>query len=123
MDRLTFARSETILWDSLQIQGSVMTIFKAREMSKRDLTQLIKDKALELGYADVGITSVDVFEGFREEMEKRPGYDYWLGLSNGSYVGAHPKEVMGEAQSIISVIYDFSDIDFPENLVKSVGRA
>lgn len=99
-----------------------MTIFSAETCSKEQLTGLIKGKALELGYADVGITTADEFVGYREEMESRPGYQRWIDDPLGPYAGADPKAVMPDAQSIICVTYDFSNIKYPENLTQSIGR-
>lgn len=100
-----------------------MTVFSVQNCGKSELTRIIKDKALELGYADVGITSADAFEGYREEMEARPGYERWFTNPMGPYAGADPKEVMPSARSIICATFDFSKTAYPEKLVKSVGRA
>jgi len=99
-----------------------MTVFSVQGCNKTELTRIIKDKALELGYVDVGITSAEPFEGYREEMESRPGYERWLTNPLGPYNGADPKAVMSSAQSIICVVYDFSKTVYPEKLAQSVGR-
>ncbi len=100
-----------------------MTVFSLQNCSKSQLTRIIKDKALELGYADVGVTSADPFEGYREEMESRPGYDRWFTMPTGPYAGADPKDVMPELKSIICTVFDFSKTAYPEELTRSIGRA
>lgn len=100
-----------------------MAYIKAQEASRAELTRIIKDKALELGYADVGITTADPFEGYREEMESRPGYERWFANPMGPYAGADPKAVMPEAKSIICTVFDFSKTAYPESLTQSIGRA
>ena len=43
----------------------------------RVLTQKIKHKALELGFARVGVTTADPIEGYEEELCRRHGYGLW----------------------------------------------
>ena len=99
-----------------------MTVFDRESLSKSELTRIIKDKALELGYSAVGVTTADPFEGYREEMESRPGYEGWLVNPMGPYAGANPKDVMDTAKSIICAVFDFSKTSYPEILSQSVGR-
>ena len=99
-----------------------MTVFNRQSCSKSELTKIIKDKALELGYVDVGITTTEPFKGYREEMETRPNYDRWINNPVGPYAGADPKEVMPGVKSIICAVYDFSKTAYPDKLAKSVGR-
>ena len=92
-------------------------------MNKHELTRTIKDKALELGYADVGITSTEHFEGYREEMLARGNYEFVINRPYGSYVGAHPEELMEQGKSIIATVTDFSKTRYPESLTQHIGRA
>ena len=43
----------------------------------RELTQKIKRKAIELGFARVGVTTADPIEGYEEELCRRYGYGLW----------------------------------------------
>ena len=99
-----------------------MTVFGVQSCTKSELTRIIKDKALELGYSDVGITSADVFEGYQEEMENRPEYERWITNPIGPYKGADPQQIMPNAKSIICVTDDFSKTAYPKKLTQSVGR-
>ncbi|MGI6216414.1 MAG: epoxyqueuosine reductase [Coriobacteriales bacterium] len=99
-----------------------MTVFNKDSLSKSDLTRLIKDKALELGYALVGITSAEPFEGYREEVESRPGSEWLVQADKMPYQGADPRDVMSSAKSIICLVEDYSKKSYPEKLVKSFGR-
>ena len=92
-------------------------------MDKHQLTQLIKDKALELGYVDVGITTAEPFEGYREEIDSRPGYDFLRNRKAGTYEMADPKNLMPDAKCIISTIASFSRTAYPSELLPYVGRA
>lgn len=92
-------------------------------MKEKELTSKIKNKALELGFAKVGITIADDFSEYAEELEKRsPVYDRWISRPLGPYKGAHPRSFMPEAKSIVCVIDDYSGIAYPQKLTKSVGR-
>jgi len=43
----------------------------------RELTRKITRKALELGFARVGVTTADPVEGYEDELCRRHGYDLW----------------------------------------------
>ncbi|MBP1764803.1 MAG: hypothetical protein H6Q65_1861 [Firmicutes bacterium] len=92
-------------------------------MNKKTLTQNIKDKALALGFAKVGITTADDFSEHAEELHNRaPAYDF-LQRPHGPLEGVYPRLFMPEAKSIICLVYDYSDIAYPPKLTASVGRA
>ena len=92
-------------------------------MDKHQLTRLVKDKALELGYADVGVTGAEPFEGYREEIDARPGYDFLRDRKIGPYAMADPRKLMPEAKCIISTIASFSHVAYPQKLLPYIGRA
>ena len=94
-----------------------------KQTKKYQLTQKIKDKALELGYAACGVTSAQHFEGYREEMLDRGNYEFIVNRPKGSFVGAHPEKLTPNAKSIIVTISDFSKIRYPEELTQHIGRA
>ncbi|MBQ3338058.1 MAG: hypothetical protein IJG82_00430, partial [Atopobiaceae bacterium] len=89
-----------------------------------ELTEQIKRKALELGFARVGITTADPFEGYEDELCRRQGYDLWQPDDPSSPLrrAAHPELVVPEAKSIISLVRAVDVIDYPEELLKHVGR-
>lgn len=92
-------------------------------MDKKTLTQKIKDKALALGYAKVGITSVDEFTQYLDTVEERlPNYTFIAKNPKGPVIGARPKDTMPEARSIICTSYDYSNITYPEKLKSGIGR-
>lgn len=94
-------------------------------MNKKDLTNKIKMKALELGFDKVGITSADDFTEYDDEIRHRPDYDLWVNTRRGAYLGkgSRPRSFYPSAQSIICTVFGFADIQFPEELDKYVGRA
>ncbi len=85
------------------------------------LTQDIKDYALNIGYSKVGITTADDFSGFIEELRSRSAF-YQFFLQRPFLKGAKPREVMPQAKSIISLVWDYSQKAFPESLVGKIGR-
>ncbi|NLV86363.1 MAG: epoxyqueuosine reductase [Clostridiales bacterium] len=93
-------------------------------MDKTVLTQKIKDKALQLGFAKVGITTADDFDEFEEDLHSRGKAYAWMftHFPSGPTDGIRPRDLMPEAKSIVCVAYDFSQIDYPENLLASIGR-
>lgn len=93
-------------------------------MERKILTQKIKSKALELGFAKVGITNAEDFSDYLEELESRfPTYNWLVKWSKSPQTGAKPRLFMPEAQSIVCTVYDYSKIKYPEKLTASVGRA
>lgn len=93
-------------------------------MDKKVLTSKIKRKTLELGFAKVGITNAENFPEYIEEVFNRaPGYDEWVSRPKSMVAGARPRQYMPEAKSIICAVYDYSDINYPEKLTASIGRA
>ena len=94
-------------------------------MDKHLLTQKIKRKALELGFARVGITTADPIEGYEEELLRRPGYaDRWNANDPDSALrkGARVTEKVPEAKSVISVVRSVGQIRYPEKLIARLGR-
>ncbi len=87
------------------------------------VTSDIKDFALDLGYAKVGITSADDFSDHVDEVGSRGEvYDFFLADPRQLLKGARPKEIMPSAGSIISLAWDYAEKAFPESLVGKVGR-
>jgi len=87
------------------------------------LTRRIKDQALYLGFKKVGITTADDFPEYIEALESRSDtYAFYSQSPRNPLLGARPRSVNPAAKSIISVAYDYSFVDYPENLVGKVGR-
>lgn len=92
-------------------------------MNKRDLTDTIKMKGLELGFSKVGITNADDFSDYIEEITDNPDYTPWLDFDLSFHVaqGAKPKSIFPNAKSIICTVYGYGDIVYPENISKYIG--
>lgn len=86
------------------------------------LEQLIKEKAYELGFSRIGITSVEPFVLQSQALEERKKYYTFFNDGIALKVGCDPKKVMPQAKSIISLAYDFSSYQYPEKLLKYFGR-
>ncbi|MCC8185318.1 epoxyqueuosine reductase [Cloacibacillus porcorum] len=99
-------------------------------MDKKLLTSKIKRRALELGFAKVGITTADDFPEYEAELHYRPGYRPWINPDRSedperSYLieGVRPRGIMPGAKSIVCAVYDYSRLAYPEELTASVARA
>lgn len=99
-------------------------------MDKKLLTSQIKRRALELGFAKVGVTTADDFPEYKAELLERPGYRPWINPDRSedperSYLmeGVSPRGIFPAAQSIVCAIYDYSKTVYPEELTSSVARA
>lgn len=93
-------------------------------MNKHELSQKIKYKAYELGFAKVGFAPAEDFTEYAKEFESRiEDYKFLLGGEIDPLKGSHLKEFMPEGKSIIALVWDYSKIDYPEKLSDSFGRA
>lgn len=93
-------------------------------MDKRILTEKIKYRALDLGFAKVGITTAEDFTDYIDEIINRaPNYDEWVARPKSMIAGARPHQYMPDAKSIVCVVYDYSNVQYPQKLTASVGRA
>ena len=87
------------------------------------LTDDIKDFALDLGYSNVGITTVEGFPEYADELKKRyDQYSFYIDSGSKPLDWTEPKNVMPSARSIIAVIYDCSKESYPEKFIGKVGR-
>ncbi len=87
------------------------------------LTRDIKDYALDIGYAKVGVTTADGFTDHIEEVRSRgPIYDFYAEDPRRFLDGAEPKKAMPTAKSVISLAWDYAQKAFPESLIGKVGR-
>lgn len=85
------------------------------------LTQLIKEKALELGFVAVGVTTPEPFTLYAEEIAGRPEMYAWgRGLSQRASVRdldltrfVDPVRFLPEVKSLIVVADSYFEEDFP----------
>jgi epoxyqueuosine reductase len=98
--------------------------------SKMSMEQIIKEKALELGFADVGITTADPFTEYAQELAGRPETFSWrrdLGeKSSLKYFDlstfANPAHAMPGVKSLIVVSDSYFEENFPPSLEGKIGR-
>lgn len=84
-----------------------------------ELKELIMKRAEELGFCKVGFTTMDDLPRVYEEAQRRDYPEFLLGLAER---GSHPQQLAPKAKSIIVLAYDYSEIEYPENLLPYVGR-
>ncbi len=93
------------------------------------LTKIIKEKALELGFVAVGITTSEPFHLYSEELAGRPEMYAWgKTLSQKASVRdldltrfVDPVRHLPEAKSIIVVTDSYWEEDIPPSPGKSAG--
>ncbi len=94
------------------------------------LTPLIKEKALELGFVAVGVTTPEPFALYAEEIASRPEMYAWgRGLSQRASVRdldpnrfVDPVRYLPEVKSLIVVTDSYFEEDFPSSLAGKIGR-
>lgn len=83
----------------------------------------IKEYGLRIGYSSVGITSADGFPEYVDEVVSRGDkYDIFNFMSTSPLHGAMPRNAMPEAKSIIVLVWDYFQNDFPEDLKTMIGK-
>ena len=86
--------------------------------------QDIKEFGYRLGYSKVGITSADGFPDYVEEVKSRGDeFDILAFTTTNPLVDAIPKAKMPDAKSIIVLVYDYGQYDYPDELTKMIGKA
>ena len=94
------------------------------------LSRIIKDKALELGFVAVGITSAEPFRLYSEELAGRPEMYEW-GKTLGERASVRdldltrfidPTRYLPEVKSLIVVTDSYWEEDFPVSLSGKIGR-
>ena len=84
----------------------------------------IKEYGLSIGYSKVGITSADGFPGYVDEVLSRgEKYDILKLTRVNPLSGATPKNIMPEAKSVIVMVWDYFQYDFPLELKAMIGKA
>ena len=84
-----------------------------------DLKERIKEHAKELGFCKVGFTTANDLPRVYEETVGRDYPEFFVKMAKP---GSKPHELWPDAKSIIILAFDFSDIDYPENMLE-IGRA
>ncbi|MEW6265557.1 MAG: 4Fe-4S double cluster binding domain-containing protein [Thermodesulfobacteriota bacterium] len=88
------------------------------------LKQRLKEKALELGFADVGFTDVSPLEMYIGEIKSRPPEMYgWVQTEAFNVLrGATPGEKHPWARSMVVLLRNYFRRAFPSQLVGRIGR-
>ena len=81
-------------------------------------SEKIKEYGLSIGYSNVGITSIENMAGYIEEVLSR-GDEYRFFLNT---LTNPVQEKIPEAKSVIVLILDYFQYDFPETLKKMIGK-
>ncbi|MBW2412631.1 MAG: epoxyqueuosine reductase [Deltaproteobacteria bacterium] len=88
------------------------------------LKELIREKALELGFVDIGFTGVDPLDYYIREIESRPPEMYgWVQTEQFNTVrGASPGQKHEWARSMVVLIRNYHRRAFPPQMVGIIGR-
>jgi epoxyqueuosine reductase len=83
----------------------------------------IIDKAIELGFGDIGFTTAEPFDTQKEILlEKKEEYG-WVGKMGLDLItGTDPKAILPDAASIIVLIEDYFRKAFPPQMERHFGR-
>ncbi|MBQ9000339.1 MAG: epoxyqueuosine reductase [Eggerthellaceae bacterium] len=89
-----------------------------------ELTEKVKRKVLELGFARVGVTTPDPIDGYEDELCRRHGYGIWnVGDPDSKLrLAARPSQKIPEVKSVISLVRAVGNIDYPPRLLEHLGR-
>lgn len=90
---------------------------------KMNQKEKIIQKALELGFVRAGIASADDFIEYYSDVTNRPDYDFFMKDPRQIVQNSLLSRKVPEARSILSVVYSYSNIHYPEKLKKYLGRA
>ncbi len=84
----------------------------------------IKEYGLSIGYSKVGITSADGYPEYVEKVLARGDkFDILNYTTTNPVLGAIPKNFMPAAKSVVVLVLDYFQNDFPEELKKMIGKA
>lgn len=94
------------------------------------ISRTIKEKGLELGYADVGIGTAEPFGIYTEQLTRRHSMYAWSqSISQIASVRdfslfrtAEPSQILPEARSIIVGVNNYFDRAFPSTMEGTIGR-
>jgi epoxyqueuosine reductase len=104
--------------------GAFFIILKTRKERKMGLKDRLKEKALELGFEDVGFTGVEPLDLYIREIDSRPAKMYgWVqtesfNVRRGAVFGEkHPW-----SRSLLVLIRNYHRRAFPPPLLGKIGR-
>lgn len=84
----------------------------------------VKEYGLSIGYTAIGITSADGFPEYVKEVESRGDSFGILNFTTANpLVDAFPKQKFPEAKSVIVMVWDYYQCEYPESLKQMVGKA
>lgn len=84
----------------------------------------IKEYGLSLGYSQVGITSAEGFPDYMKEVESRgDSFDFFAYTTTNPMKDAMPKEKMPDAKSVIVLVWDYYQMEFPDHMKEMIGKA
>jgi len=84
------------------------------------LADQIKEYALDIGYSKVGIIPADSFSEYLADITNRSEmYSFFL---KGAARAADPLSQMPTAKSIITTVYNYSQKNFPQEMVDKIAR-
>ncbi len=87
-------------------------------------SQDIKKYGLSLGYSAVGITDAEDLTAYIDEVVSRgEKYELLEYTTTNPIKDAKPKEIMPCAKSVIVLVWDYFQYDFPEELKQMIGKA
>ncbi len=77
--------------------------------------QDIIDKALELGFDDIGFTNAEVFNEHKPFLQKTPNNYTWAAASGLQLEeGCNPVTILPQAKSIVVLLQNYYKYDFPK---------
>ncbi len=83
----------------------------------------IADRAMELGFADIGFTDAQPFCDHQKVLEERKqSYDWLCKLGLDLSLGIDPKAILPEARSVIVLLAHYFDQRFPPEMESHFGR-
>lgn len=86
------------------------------------MTDRIKLKGLELGFSRVGVIPCHDFPDYADEVASRPEYRYFREKRGSFFEGCFPSRYFPQGKSIICATYGLGGIDYPEKLLRYIGR-
>jgi len=87
------------------------------------LKERLRDKALELGFEDIGFTGVETLDLYIKEIDSRPDmYDWAMTERFNLKRGASLAEKHPWAKSLVVLIRNYHRRRFPQSLVGKIGR-
>jgi len=82
----------------------------------------IKDKALEIGFADAGITGVEPFTSQLDFIDIDDRYNWTEKLGINLKAGIDPDNILKNSKSLIVLLFSYYNYSIPVSLEKHYGR-